>query len=67
MIAGMRVMDKDFNVTVEQKYKPNQIEVPTIDGMNEVRVKWIVKGNAKNAKIVVDSEKGGYLEKSVSE
>lgn len=67
VIAGMRVMDKDFNVTVEQKYKPNQIEVPTIDGMNEVRVKWIVKGNAKNAKIVVDSEKGGYLEKSVSE
>jgi len=65
VIAGMRVLDKDFNVTVEQKYKPSQIEIPTIDGMNEVRVKWIIKGNPKNAKIIVDSEKGGVIEKSI--
>ncbi len=65
VITGMRILDKDFNVTVEQKYKPYQIEIPTIDGMSEVRVKWIVKGNPKNAKIVVDSEKGGYLERKL--
>lgn len=65
VITGMRVLDNDFNVTVEQKYKPEQIEIPTIDGMSEVRVKWIIKGNPKNAKVVVDSEKGGKLEKAV--
>lgn len=65
VITGMRILDKDFNVTVEQKHKPYQIEIPTIDGMSEVRVKWIVKGNPKNAKIVVDSEKGGYLERKL--
>lgn len=65
VIVGMRVLDKDFNSTVEQKYKPDQIEVPSIDGMSEVRVKWIVKGSPKNVKIVVDSEKGGLVEKAI--
>lgn len=67
VVAGMRILDKDFNVTSEQKYKPNQIEVPTIEGMSEVKVKWIVKGYPKNAKVVVDSEKGGIIEKRISE
>src|SRR5690606_12104628 len=65
VITGMRVMDSDFNVTVEQQYKPEQIEIPTIDGMSSVKVRWIVKGNPSNAKIVVDSEKGGVVEKSL--
>lgn len=65
VVAGMRVLDKDFNVTKEQKYKPAQIEIPTIDGMSEVRVKWIVKGDLKNAKVIVDSEKGGKVEKTI--
>ena len=65
VITGMRILNNDFNVTDEQKYKPEQIEIPTIDGMSEVKVKWIVKGNPNKAKIVVDSEKGGVIETEV--
>lgn len=65
VIAGMRVLNDDFNVTEEQKYKPEQIEVPNIDGMSQVMVKWIVKGNPAKAKIIVDSEKGGVIETEV--
>ncbi|WDF69058.1 M14 family metallopeptidase [Sphingobacterium oryzagri] len=66
VLVGMRVIDKDFNVTTEQKYKPYQIEVPTIDGMGSVNVRWIVKGNPAKAKLVVDSEKGGLVEQALS-
>ncbi len=62
VITGLRILDKDFNVTAEQRYRPEQIEVPNIEGMREVRVRWIVKGNPNRAKLVVDSEKGGLLE-----
>lgn len=65
VVTGMRVLNNDFNVTDEQKYKPEQIEVPTIEGMSEVKVKWIVKGNPNKAKIVVDSEKGGVIETEI--
>jgi len=65
VIAGMRIINNDFNVTEEQKYKPEQIEVPSIEGMMEVKVKWIVKGNPNKAKIIVDSEKGGVIETEV--
>lgn len=65
VVAGMRILDKDFNVTSEQKYKPHQIEVPTIEGMSEVKVKWIVKGSLKNAKVIVDSEKGGVIQRNI--
>lgn len=65
VITGLRVMNKDFNVTVEQRYKPSQIEVPTIEGMSSVHVRWIVKGNPSKAKLIVDSPKGGYLEKGL--
>jgi hypothetical protein len=65
VITGMRVLNDDFNVTEEQKYKPEQIEVPSIEGMTEVKVKWIVKGNPNKAKIIVDSEKGGVIETEV--
>ena len=65
VITSMRILNDDFNVTSEQRYKPEQIEVPTIEGMTEVKVKWIVKGNPNNAKIIVDSEKGGVVETEV--
>lgn len=65
VVTGMRVLNNDFNVTEEQKYMPERIEVPTIDGMSEVKVKWIVKGNPNKAKITVDSEKGGVIETEV--
>lgn len=66
VLAGMRVIDNDFNVTKEQKFKPNQIEVETIEGMGAVKVRWLVKGKPTGAKIIVDSEKGGVVEQKVS-
>ncbi|MDM1047481.1 M14 family metallopeptidase [Sphingobacterium hotanense] len=66
VITGMQVVNKDFNETKEQRFKPEQIEVATIDGMSAVSVRWIVKGNPNNAKIVIDSLKGGYLEYNLS-
>ena len=65
VVTGMRVLNNDFNVTDEQKYKPERIEIPSIDGMSEVKVKWIVKGNPNKATIIVDSEKGGVIETEV--
>lgn len=65
VVTGMRVLNNDFNVTDEQKYKPERIEIPSIDGMSEVKVKWIVKGNPNRATITVDSEKGGVIETEV--
>ncbi|MBE8713736.1 M14 family metallopeptidase [Sphingobacterium hungaricum] len=67
VITGMRVLNSDFNETKEQKYLPQQIEIPTIDGMGAVKVRWIVKGDPKNAKIVVDSHKGGLLSKNLKD
>jgi hypothetical protein len=62
VVTGMQVLNSDFNETKEQKFKPQQIEIPTIDGMSAVKVRWIVKGNPNSAKVIIDSPKGGYLE-----
>ena len=66
VLAGMRIIDKDFNRTEEQIYKPAIIEVSNISGMSQVSVKWIVRGNISNAKIIVDSEKGGIMETKIN-
>jgi len=66
VVTGMQVINSDFNVTKEQKYLPHQIEIPTIDGMSAIKVRWIVKGDPKNANIVIDSPKGGLLKKSLN-
>lgn len=63
VIAGMVVENEDFNLTTEQKYMPEQIEVSNIPGMGSVKVRWIVNNNPKGAKIVVDSRKGGVSER----
>lgn len=58
VIAGMRVQNRDMNVTVEQKVNPQTIEVPNIPGLGSVTVRWIISGG-KNYTIKVDSKKGG--------
>lgn len=62
VLAGMKVENEDMNQFVEQKTNPQTIEVPSIDGMNVVKVRWIVKGNA-SGKIEVSSVKGGFAKK----
>ncbi|MFZ4261070.1 M14 family metallopeptidase [Sphingobacterium sp. HJSM2_6] len=65
VLTGMRVLNADFNETVEQRFQPAQIEVPSIEGMSAVKVRWIVKGKPANLKIIIDSAKGGKVEHQV--
>ena len=65
VVAGMIVLDKDYNRCLEQEKNPGRIEVENIAGHSMVTVRWIVKGG-KNATVRVESVKGGRAEKSVS-
>ncbi len=65
VLTGMRVLNADFNETLEQRFQPAQIEVPSIEGMSAVKVRWIVKGKPNNLKIIIDSAKGGKVEHQV--
>jgi hypothetical protein len=67
VVAGMTVQNEDLQLFTEQKYRPEQIEVKTINGMESVKVRWIVKGNPSNATIEVSSAKGGLIAEKVSE
>lgn len=58
VIAGMLIIDEDFNVTKEQKVNPEKLIVANIPGNSVLKVRWIVKGNS-NYTIKVDSAKGG--------
>jgi hypothetical protein len=59
VVAGMVVLNEDFNLTKEQKFTPQTIEVPTIPGMGAVKVRWIVSGKVDKVTVEVDSRKGG--------
>jgi len=61
VLAGMVVINDDMNLTKEQSYNPDQIEISNIPGMSAVRVRWIVSGN-NDYTIIVDSDKGGRVE-----
>ena len=61
VLAGMVVINNDMNLTKEQSYNPDQIEIINIPGMGVARVRWIVSGN-NDYTINVDSEKGGKVE-----
>lgn len=60
VVSGMLVMDRDFNLTREQVYQPEKIEVNNIPGMRAVTVRWIIKGN-DGYNILVNSAKGGVV------
>lgn len=58
VLAGMRIENRDMNLSTEQKNNPQTIEVPNIPGLGSVTVQWIVQGGGKNT-VSVDSKKGG--------
>lgn len=60
VISGMRVINRDMNLTEEQAFNPAQVEVENIPGMGAVTVRWIISG-AKKYTIRVDSAKGGVV------
>ena len=61
VLTGMQVINEDMNITREQTYTPERIEVENIPGMGTVKVRWIINGNRKY-NIKVDSAKGGVVE-----
>lgn len=62
VIAGMHILDDDFNVTKEQAINPAKMRVENIPGNSIIKLRWIVKGNSKFT-ITVDSAKGGVVTK----
>ncbi|MFT6827570.1 MAG: hypothetical protein ACI9Z3_000316 [Roseivirga sp.] len=60
--VGMIVQDNDLALTTEQKIDPAKLVLENIPGNSTVMVRWIVSGKGK-PKIVVDSAKGGVIEK----
>lgn len=58
ILAGMRVENRDMNLTTEQANNPATIEVANIPGLGSVTVRWIVQGGGKYT-VNVDSRKGG--------
>lgn len=58
VIAGFRVEDPLLDRSVEQKYRPESIEVGHIPGMGTAVVKWVVRGSGPFTVSVV-SAKGG--------
>ncbi|WP_234735155.1 M14 family metallopeptidase [Tellurirhabdus bombi] len=65
VVAAMIVENADLGLTREQKNNPATIEVPSIPGMGNVKVRWIVKGNPGKYTVSVDSRKGGVVEKTM--
>jgi hypothetical protein len=61
VVAGMTVQNEDLNLFTEQKFSPETIAVPNIEGMGNVKVRWIVKGNPSGATVNVSSAKGGTV------
>jgi hypothetical protein len=60
ILAGMVVINEDFNLTEEQSYQPETIRVKNIPGMGFVKVRWIVKGDGPFL-VEVNSVKGGFV------
>ena len=58
VIAGMVVLDADYNRNLEQKKNPQRLEINNIAGYQHVDLKWIVKGGTKFT-VKVESLKGG--------
>lgn len=65
VVAGMTVQNEDLNLFTEQKFSPEKIVVPNIEGMGNVKVRWIVKGNPSGATVNVSSAKGGMVSEKI--
>lgn len=65
VVAGMTVQNEDLNLFTEQKFSPETISVPNIQGMGYVKVRWIVKGNPSGATVKVSSAKGGTVSEKI--
>ncbi|MBN1482519.1 peptidase M14 [candidate division KSB1 bacterium] len=60
VVAGFVVTNPLLNLTVEQKYKPERININCVPPMASVYVRWLITGTPRGS-IVYDSAKGGLL------
>lgn len=58
VVAGFVVTDPLQDIAVEQKRRPERIDVESIPGMGTVTVRWIARGSGPFT-VTVDSPKGG--------
>lgn len=65
VVAGMTVQNEDLNLFTEQKFSPEKIVISNIEGMGNVKVRWIVKGNPSGATVNVSSAKGGMVSEKI--
>jgi hypothetical protein len=63
VLSSGRVTDRFFKRVEAVKRRPERVELDMIDGMNAVRVQFIVEGKGEFT-ITVDSAKAGLLKKS---
>jgi hypothetical protein len=58
VVAGFRLEDPLSGIAVEQRHRPERIELESIPGMGTAAVKWIVRGDGPFT-VTVESTKGG--------
>jgi hypothetical protein len=61
-VSGGRVTDRFFKRVEATEYRPERVDLDTIDGMSAARVQFIVQGSDAFT-VTVDSAKGGLLQK----
>ena len=65
VVSSGRVTDRFFKRVEAVESRPERVELDTIDGMNAVRVQFILQGRG-GFTVTVDSAKGGLLQKDGS-
>jgi hypothetical protein len=65
VVSSGRVLDRFFKRVEATEYRPERVELDTIDGMAATRVQFIVQGAGKFT-VTVDSANGGRLQKDAS-
>ena len=64
VVAGFVVNDALLNLTVEQKRRPERLNLDAVPGMATVQVRWIVAGKP-SGEIIFDSLKGGKTSRTL--
>jgi hypothetical protein len=65
VLSSGLVTDRFFKQVQAVEYRPERVELDTIDGMDATRVQFIVQGSGSFT-VTVDSAKGGLLRKDGS-
>jgi hypothetical protein len=63
VLSAGRVLDRFFRRVEPVDRRPERVEVPTVGGLEAVRVQFLVSGRGRFT-IAVESVKGGHLESS---